>query len=476
MPIFARRPVPQRLRRLGRGFLVFLALLALVHTVALVILGRDVRNRLNALRQRGESVSLVELAGPGLPDSDNAEVVCARVFRLFEGPPAWKDDGLFADCLPFLDRLPGTGQAMTPDRWKKARAAMSRYEEVPRLIERAMEHPQCRLPMKWEDGCTVLSRHLTQLEGVERYLCARAAIEARDGRMGQSAHCLDLGLGVARAAAHEPDWLSPAVREACVRMVTNTIQQVCMIGSLSGADNRRLARDLAEIDLKPDCRLAMEGERARGVWLYGYSAQKGLFAAIELFGSGQPDVRPMPALAYLWRPFLYADEILYLDYSEKQIAASSAEPASNHGMDKAARTLPRWAPMTRLIMPVIDNIAKTRDETRANLSGTQVLLALHLYRDRFGAYPDSLDVLRTRLGITLPPDPFTGKDMIYHRQGQGFLFYSVGVDRKDDGGRPIPRLAEQMRKMKGTRAAALAGPPPAPNSPDSETGDIPWIE
>jgi hypothetical protein len=331
--------------------------------------------------------------------------------------------------------------------------------------------------VQWDKGFEALLPHLSKVRQVERYLCARAMLEAHDGRMDQSAHCLELGLGVARATAHEPCLISILVRIACLHIVTNTIQEVCTIGPFPEADSRRLARELGEIDLVSDFRLAMRGERAGGVWAYGYFASRGPFAAMALTGSGQGNARPIPVLGYLWRPFLYADELAYLDCLEKQITAASEGSVSNYDrIDDVLRFQPWWAPMTRLIVPALSRVTVTRDEARANLSGTQVLLALHLYRDRFGAYPDSLDVLRTRLGITLPPDPFTGKDMIYHRQGTGFLFYSLGPDRKDDGGRPIEKLAEQMRKMKGTRAAALAGPAPTPNSPAWDTGDIPWIE
>ena len=56
------------------------------------------------------------------------------------------------------------------------------------------------------------------------------------------------------------------------------------------------------------------------------------------------------------------------------------------------------------------------------------------YKDRFGAYPKSLDELRSKLGWKLQTDPFSGKDFVYRRQGKGFLLYSIGENLKDDGG------------------------------------------
>src|ERR1017187_7883728 len=90
-PIFVSWSFPARLRRLGRRLLIVLSVLAAVHSLAALFLGRQLDARLNALRHLGESVSLVELAGSVPPDSDNAALIYARVFRILERPEAKKD-------------------------------------------------------------------------------------------------------------------------------------------------------------------------------------------------------------------------------------------------------------------------------------------------------------------------------------------------------------------------------------------------
>jgi len=35
----------------------------------------------------------------------------------------------------------------------------------------------------------------------------------------------------------------------------------------------------------------------------------------------------------------------------------------------------------------------------------------------------------------VPIDPFTGKPLVYRREGEGFIVYSLGTNQKDDGGR-----------------------------------------
>ena len=63
-------------------------------------------------------------------------------------------------------------------------------------------------------------------------------------------------------------------------------------------------------------------------------------------------------------------------------------------------------------------------------------LALRCYQSENMGGPVRLDDLLTNYLSKVPEDPFTGRPMIYHTRGTRWMFYSVGVDRVDDGGRP----------------------------------------
>lgn len=71
----------------------------------------------------------------------------------------------------------------------------------------------------------------------------------------------------------------------------------------------------------------------------------------------------------------------------------------------------------------------------AHLGLLRLQLALQEHRGRFGAYPSRLEQLSSSLK-SLPPDPFTGKPFVYRRSGPGYVLYSVGQNRVDDGGSP----------------------------------------
>jgi len=65
-------------------------------------------------------------------------------------------------------------------------------------------------------------------------------------------------------------------------------------------------------------------------------------------------------------------------------------------------------------------------------------LALREFWLAHGEYPTSLAELAPGFLADLPPDPFSGRNLVYRQAPDGYQLYSVGPDGIDDGGRLIP--------------------------------------
>lgn len=61
-------------------------------------------------------------------------------------------------------------------------------------------------------------------------------------------------------------------------------------------------------------------------------------------------------------------------------------------------------------------------------------LALKIYKAEHGAYPEKLEEIVKGIMPKLPIDYFSKKNFVYRRNGEGFILYSVGANRRDDGG------------------------------------------
>ena len=75
---------------------------------------------------------------------------------------------------------------------------------------------------------------------------------------------------------------------------------------------------------------------------------------------------------------------------------------------------------------------------------TRAGLALLQYKRAHGAFPETLEAL----SLERLMDPYTEGPLHYRPEGEGFLVYSVGDDRKDNGGtsRPVREDSDPRRK------------------------------
>lgn len=91
--------------------------------------------------------------------------------------------------------------------------------------------------------------------------------------------------------------------------------------------------------------------------------------------------------------------------------------------------------LVALLMPGVRGCQASFDRSRQLERNLHVAFALAAYRKDTGKYPAQLADLAPKYLATVPDDIFTGKPLIYKPTEKGYLFYSVGANGKDDGGR-----------------------------------------
>jgi hypothetical protein len=65
---------------------------------------------------------------------------------------------------------------------------------------------------------------------------------------------------------------------------------------------------------------------------------------------------------------------------------------------------------------------------------TTVMAIERFRRIHGGALPASLDALAPALLPAVPEDPFSGTPLVYRHDGEGYVVYSVDLNRRDDEG------------------------------------------
>lgn len=405
------------LTKIGKVLLVAIAVLVVLHTALTLILGWRLEAKLRALKAAGQPTTLAELGGPEVPDSENAALIYERIFKEL-GSPQYERD---AQTIPYSS--PTWDFEHSPD-WSAARQAVERYENVIHLAEQAAALPKCRFAVNWQAGLAAAFPHFAKLREFARFASSYAVVQSHYGNTDKATRALELGLDANRRVAGDPTLISHLVNIAGIGIVGRGIEDSLRYGTgFSEAQCRRLYDALVKIDLTAAFRRAVAGERA-------------------FFISSLQEIDPRRG--YLTRPWSYAEQLAQIKYSERLLKTAdlSYRELSAQGLIGKGQ-FPWYFPLMRIVTPVYSRVIAQRDKGIAEIRGSQILLALEAYKDRYGSYPEDLTELRSKLGWKVAEDPFSGKDFVYHRHGDGFLFYSFGMDLRDDGGRDFGKSKGQ---------------------------------
>lgn len=85
--------------------------------------------------------------------------------------------------------------------------------------------------------------------------------------------------------------------------------------------------------------------------------------------------------------------------------------------------------LTTILTPFYTQTFEAAAHIEARINISRLAIGLRLSRLEHGEYPGELSC-----DAEFPTDPFHGTPFIYRRDGNGFIVYSVGRNRKDDDG------------------------------------------
>jgi hypothetical protein len=256
--------------------------------------------------------------------------------------------------------------------------------------------------------------------------------------------------------SREPALISQLVRVACLGIVYGVLPEVLAATPPTAAESRHLYDLLGGTDLAGPWVHAMEGERCFSLWIFdnlrrqprgaeladliglpGWSDS--LYKRVRMWVARFAVIHLWRAARMVWGPFLKLDEVYGLRQWRENLEITALPYRQGRKrieafeQDMATRS-PWYALVSRVIVPVFARATQARDEGIARIGLMQAALALRQYQIAHGGYPASLADLRAAGGWAIPDDPFSGKPLIYRREGAGYLVYSVGGDLKDNGG------------------------------------------
>ena len=437
-------PIPSSSKRKGGTGKIWLLILAILFVPLMIFAGRHwwlsskIKSRLAAVRAAHEPVTLAELNHfyPDVPARLNAALAYSHAFELVQKSKS-------TNLLEHLDDLPLGSGPLPLDLREQMEQAVAENQATFSKLEDAARLAMCRYPVDYSLGWNTLLPHLRQLQKCSRLQLCRGVLQEQHGDVSGALDSVALILRHSASLDSEPDLIGLVIQHKISFHASELLRWILNHRRLSQPDLARLQLVFERPEEPGRLDRALIAERCLVLALFDAPAG-GMLGAID---PGFENKLASTGIYFLRvTGKMKADEIRFLErMTECQDALRLPLPEK---LDRAAEILaeinqesvPKKFIFTSLL---IRGFLKGFGKEAQGIARQQLVrtaLATERYRAGEGRLPSSLIELVPDYLFQVPTDPFSGGPLKYANREGGYVVYSVGPDRLDDGGlKPISR-------------------------------------
>ena len=428
----------------GIGITAFLLALAIhnAHHNPVAQLEREI----DRLKQRGEPTRFHDLLPPVNPSQDGTpfyQLAIAELETIQKQHPE-----------SFWDNLYQFGTK--PVNLADVEKALKVVQPALKTFRQALHYPHMRMiDLEVDNPAKILFPHFSKFRVFALLLVKEALWRKRQGDEDGAVESCLTAMKLARRMGDEPTFIGFLVQARIFFVAVNALQRVLKDAEASPKVYRALLAELSAWDINRDLVRALQMERVFCLKFANWAMQKASLRDISwlsLHGEGVLVINPwltskngfvarnmLELLDYLERLLSYARKGAPYDWAAiKRLTDEwlrKVETSQRVLLEVPVKIV--WHPyaVAKLVAPIMypGSFYKAAESYAFQRLG-QVAVALRIYRQEHGRYPEDLRALVPLYLPQVPLDPFDGKELRYRRLGQGFKVWSVGFDCKDDGG------------------------------------------
>lgn len=319
--------------------------------------------------------------------------------------------------------------------------ALTKFDAEMREIEAAARRPHSRFPIHYDDGHLTLLPHLAILQGRSSLFQLRAAALLAQTNHEAAFTDLQTVFRLADAPQNEPFLISQAVRLALLNRALQTLWEGMNDHRWTDAQLALVQKHLVNIDPVADFSRSLRCEPA----FQNLSTERNLRDR-DGYRKSWANIVPgnmLPPIFSFYVRFapsgwFYRNEIASDQRIEEALAALTKGKASAVFVPAEFRPGDR----TKLYEMLVDfpgnfvsNCVSQLPQAQMRLKLAETACALERFHLANRAYPQSLAELTPQFLANIPSDFMDGQPLHYRRlDDHKFVLYSVGLNRKDDGG------------------------------------------
>ena len=418
-------------------------------------------------RSRGVKLALTDFERPEIPDAEN-----------FAALPMMR--AIFASGAKSPMELPGGRRPGSADPAKGERFPWEKWQQYfkdagfiaettdspPADVLRALEHyasqfeewsqwktrPRCRFALDLKAGAAMPLPHLSLFQHAAVLFSLRMRAHLALGDSTAAYEDFREGFQAYRALVNEPTLINGLVRISALSIMSNGVRDGLNDHTWGEPELRKIDADFATVRVWEDYRQSFSSERGFGNWFCetlkaAAPSKRGTMLVGLTSGPSSPDA----LLALIPARFIRDNQLRYNQYFDEMLARVNSNgtdfdadgsipsnPKDLHGFDQYYYFL------FHLSAGVYSDVEQRYLLLQTRVDQTRLSIAIERFRVAHRAVPEALAEIVPNFITQLPRDIFTREPMIYRRNDDGgFLLYSVGPNRRDDGGAVKPRLSEQ---------------------------------
>jgi len=445
-------------RRIVRGLVitaVTLFLLALVvRSVWGYIAAGQLRDEIARIRAADEPLTFKELEAdlPKVEPADDAGRFYTAGLALMIGDDA---DSLRKAYLEASKSWPV--EQLDDETLEKVRRLLADNERALGLIDEGAALGGCAYGLGINHGIGNTLKRLSPLRAAGKILSLRTQYLAHQGQGEAACDSAISMLKLTRVFDREPVLIAHLVKVGNGALACQDVGAILELSDPSDESLSQLQAALLDVDQPGDLQQAMLAERILGLLIVRP-------AITDNMGIQWPVDEParfsgqMP-VGFWQRPMLQNMAVGQLRDLDKVIQC--ARKPWPDALD-AVNSLEGESLLGRIVIPSLARSFCLTGRFIAGVRSARVAVMIERYRLEHDQLPASLSELVPTYTATLPPDPFTGQDLIYRIEEGSYVVYSIGENRQDDDGdldykKDAERKEDRRQKDRGTRVRFSKG-------------------
>jgi len=319
------------------------------------------------------------------------------------------------------------------------------------MLDLAAQRPACRFKVGVEAGFQHMKSY-SRMRAMAKLLSLQALIRASAGRPDEAADSVVCLLRMLRMFDQQPIVIAHLVKMAIASMACLDAKTVLETARPTDAKLALLQEALLATDTPRPLEPVILAERVYGIELFGPILADSV-AAEET--ANLPSGSYEPLSNGFWVRYTSTGVVGFTS-GQWQSTGFWVRPMARHMvmgylremsamLGDARRPLPEVLSTIQsggqaasifgaTVAPALGRGMIFSERAIAEIRCAAVAIMIERYRRATGHLPQSLHDLIPKYAPSLPIDPFTGKELVYHRDEKSYVVYSLGEDQKDDNG------------------------------------------